>query len=100
MGGDNNQDDDKEAPKHNPPDNPFQDEQLRVLWDEGLKANNRYWLIRQAVQHGDRQLPPKWGLPISISECSIDDYQRLCWREQYGSIVAEPLRTKIIQQEP
>jgi transposase InsO family protein len=98
MGGDGDQEDDKTAVQDNPPTNPFENDQLRNLWDKGLKANNRYWLIRQAVQRGDRQLPPKWGLPISISECSIDDNQRLCWRERIWVPNHEPLRTAIIQQ--
>jgi transposase InsO family protein/predicted aspartyl protease len=98
MGGDGDQDDDDIAPRDNPPDNPFGDKRLHTLWEEGLRNNNRYWLIRQAVKQGERQLPPKWGLPISISECSIDGHQRLCWRDRIWVPHYEPLRTTIIQQ--
>jgi hypothetical protein len=66
------------ADKSDPPDNPFNESPLKVLWEEGLRANNRYWLLRRLVQEGARQLPPQWGLPISISECSIDEGRRLC----------------------
>jgi predicted aspartyl protease len=97
-GGDNDQDFDEEANKSEPPINPFINENLRQLWDEGLVKNNRYWLIRKAVQDGERQLPPKWGLPISITECSIDSGQRLCWRDRIWIPYFEPLRTAIIQE--
>ena len=82
MGGDSDQDGDKTALQDNPPDNPFGDQRLHTLWDKGLSQNNHYWLIREAVKQGDRQLPLNWGLPISISECSVDGYQRLCWRDR------------------
>ncbi|KAK4119369.1 hypothetical protein N657DRAFT_626802 [Parathielavia appendiculata] len=61
------------ADKSDPPENPFADVPLRDLWDQGLEANNRYWLIRKMVLDGERQFPSQWGLPISISECSIDE---------------------------
>jgi predicted aspartyl protease len=97
-GGDGDQDSDEEADKLNPPENPFTDKRLRSLWDDALKENNRYWLIRKAVLNGERQLPRQWGLPISISECSIDDGKRLCWRDRIWLPHYEPLRTAVIQE--
>jgi hypothetical protein len=97
MGGDQDKDTDESADKSDPPENPFTDEPLKSLWDQGLKANNRYWLIRQKVMDGERQLPPQWGLPISIAECSIDEGKRLCWRERIWLPYYEPLRTRVIQ---
>lgn len=78
-------------------ENPFNDDKLKELWQEGLEKHNRYWLIRQAIQQGERRLPPQWGLPISTSECSIDEGGRLCWRERIWAPDHEPLRTGIIQ---
>lgn len=97
-GGDQDHELDDPADRSNPPVNPFSNEPLRSLWDQGLEINNRYWLIRQLVQEGARQLPPQWGLPISISECSIDESQRLCWRGRIWLPHYEPLRTKVIQE--
>lgn len=60
MGGDTDQREDPIYNRSNPPINPFtKDTELKTLWDEGLRKNNRYWLIRKALQDGDRQLPPK-----------------------------------------
>lgn len=96
--GDQDHDLDDPADKSDPPENPFPHGPLENLWNEGLQANNRYWLIRQAVMEGERQLPPQWGLPISITECSIDEGKRLCWRGRIWLPHYEPLRTKVIQE--
>lgn len=95
--GDGDQDYDEVADRSDPPENPFENETLRRLWDDGLQANNRYWLIRHLVREGARQFPPQWGLPISISECSVDEGRRLCWRDRIWLPNHEPLRTKIVQ---
>jgi hypothetical protein len=97
LGGDGDQDDDDKATRDDPPTNPFLDLPLRGLWEEGLQKNNRYWLIRQLVIEGARQLPSKWGLPISMSECSVDDQKRLLWRDRVWIPNHEPLRTALIQ---
>ena len=97
LGGDGDQDDEEEVPHDDPPQNPFLDPPLQGLWEEGLQKNHRYWAIRQLVMKGARQLPPKWGLPISISECSIDDQKRLRWRDRIWIPNYEPLRTAVIQ---
>ena len=96
--GDQDGDDDDQADKSDPPENPFTDGSLKDLWDQGLEANNRYWLIRQLVKDGERQLPPQWGMPISIAECSIDEGKRLCWRGRIWLPLFEPLRTQVIQE--
>lgn len=97
IGGDADQEYDEVPDKESPPENPFLEPELRELWERSLQANNRYWLIRRAVMEGERQFPAKWGLPISISECSIDEGRRLCWRDRIWIPHHEPLRTKIIQ---
>ncbi|KAL2126283.1 hypothetical protein VTI74DRAFT_1265 [Chaetomium olivicolor] len=75
--GDQDGEGDDDADKSDPPENPFAEGPLKDLWNQGLEANNRYWLIRQMVKNSERQLPSQWGLPISISECSIDEGKRL-----------------------
>ena len=46
---------------------------------------------------GERRLPKEWGLPIMISECSVDAAHRLRWRGQIWILAFEPLRTRLIQ---
>ncbi|KJZ68297.1 hypothetical protein HIM_12312 [Hirsutella minnesotensis 3608] len=75
--GDTDQPDDAAADQDDTIENPFSDPELRKLWDEGLKRHNRYWLIRKAVQLGERRLPSHWGQPVMLSECSIDEKQVL-----------------------
>jgi hypothetical protein len=89
---------DDEADKFEALVNPFAENPLRELWEQALQANNRYWLIRQLVKEGARQFPKQWGLPISISECSIDEGGRLCWRDRIWLPFFEPLRTRVIQE--
>ena len=59
---------------------PFVEEDMIALWDAALQANYRYWKIRKAVMDGECRLPKIWGLPITISECSVDVAHRLRWR--------------------
>ena len=96
--GDTDQAGDETADQDKSVENPFTDEELQRLWNEGLKQHNRYWLIRKAVQQGERRLPSQWGLPVMLSECSIDDGQRLCWRERIWVPNYEPLRTRLMQE--
>ena len=51
----------------------------------------------KAVMDGKRRLPKKWGLPIMISECSIDAGHRLRWRGRIWIPALEPLRTRWIE---
>ncbi|KAM4063676.1 reverse transcriptase (RNA-dependent DNA polymerase) [Hirsutella rhossiliensis] len=60
--GDTDQPDDATTDQDDSIENPFSDPELQKLWDEGVK-HNRYWLIRKAVQQGERRLPSHWGLP-------------------------------------
>lgn len=96
--GDTDQAGDETACQDESVENPFTDEELQRLWNEGLKQHNRYWLIRKAVQQGERRLPSQWGLPVMLSECSVDDGQRLCWRERIWVPNYEPLRTRLMQE--
>ena len=76
---------------------PFVEEDMIALWDAALRANHRYWKIRKVVMDGERRLPKEWGLPIMISECSIDAAHRLRWRGRIWIPTFEPLQTRLIQ---
>ena len=75
----------------------FVEEDMIALWDAALQANHRYWKIRKAVVNGERRLPKEWGLPIMISECSVDAAHRLRWRGRIWIPAVEPLRMRLIQ---
>jgi transposase InsO family protein len=100
LGGDKDQAGDEEPNMGDIPLCPFADSEpkLQQLWKEALSHNKRYWLLRNMVRDGARQIPSHWGLPISISECSIDEGRRLLWRDRIWIPHYEPLRTSIIQQ--
>jgi transposase InsO family protein len=76
---------------------PFADAEMIALWDAGLKTNHRYWKMRKAVIDGERRLPKEWGLPITISECSVDGVHWLRWRGRLWIPAYQPLRTRLIQ---
>lgn len=76
---------------------PFVDVEMIALWDIALQTNHRYWKMRKAVMDGERKLPKEWGLPIMISECSVDAGHRLRWRGRIWIPAHEPLRTRLIQ---
>ncbi|KJZ68554.1 hypothetical protein HIM_12050 [Hirsutella minnesotensis 3608] len=71
--GDTDQPDGEAAERDDSSENPFSEPELQKLWDKGVEQRNRYWLIRRAVQRGERRVPSQWGLPVMLSECSIDD---------------------------
>lgn len=50
--GDQDRENDDQADKSDPPENPFAEGPLKDLWAQGLEANNRYELIRQLVKDG------------------------------------------------
>ena len=56
---------------------PFVDAELIALWDAELKNNHRYWKMWKAVMDGERRLPKESGLPITISECSMNGAHQL-----------------------
>ena len=76
---------------------PFVEEDMIALWDVALQANHRYWKIRKVVMDGERRLPKEWGLPIMISECSVDAAHRLHSRGRIWIPAFEPLQTRLIQ---
>jgi hypothetical protein len=100
LGGDKDHTGDKEPNIRDIPLYPFTDSEpkLQQLWKEALSYNKRYWLLQNMVCDGARQIPSHWGLPISISECSIDKGQQLLWRDHIWVLHYEPLHTSIIQQ--
>ncbi len=79
---DQDSDNNNQADKSDPPKNLFTNSSLKDLQDQGLEANNCYWLICQLVKDSKRQLLLQQRMPISIIECSINKGKRLCQRGQ------------------
>ena len=79
------------------PHSPFDQADLKALWEQALAANVRYKKIFTVVSTGQRKFPSEWGLAVSISECSIDN-GLLTWRGRTWIPAYEPLRTTLIQQ--
>jgi hypothetical protein len=100
LGGDKDHAGDKEPNMRDIPLCPFADSEpkLQQLWKEALSHNKRYWLLQNMVHDGARQILSHWGLPISISECSINEGQQLLWRDHIWVPHYKPLHTSIIQQ--
>ena len=69
----------------------FVEEDMIALWDAALQANYRYWKIQKTVMDGECKLPKEWGLPIMISECSVNAAHRLRWRGRIWIPAFEPL---------
>ncbi len=84
------------ADQARPIPSPFVEDTLKELWDQALRANNRYWLIRDCVARGDRRFPAPLGLKLSMAECSVDEDGRLHWRGRIWIPNHEPLRTRLI----
>ena len=78
-------------------DSPFSDPALSDLWHKGLQNNQRYWEAHDLVKDSARSFPKDWGLPWQISECTLDAFDRLCWRRRLWIPHFEPLRTQLIQ---
>ena len=76
---------------------PFVMEDMIAIWDAALRANYRYWKIRKAVMDGECRLPKEWGLPIMISEWSVDAAHQLRWCGRIWILTFEPLRMRLIQ---
>ena len=74
------------------------DEPLNQQWEEAMVSDPVYAEALSAVQAGNRRFKPSLGLKISISECDIDNFQRLRYRERLWVPSSELLRTGIIQR--
>jgi hypothetical protein len=61
MEGDKDQEGDENSDKTEPLVCPFAEleQKLRELWKQALAQNKRYWLMRNLVRDGARQIPPK-----------------------------------------
>ena len=79
---------------------PFGEEHLTDLWVTAITQDDDYSVIREAVRNKDRSLPPalQHRVRVQLSECSLDDHQRLLFRQRMWIPNSEPLRTTIMQQ--
>lgn len=78
-----------EAPEESSP--------LQVSWDNS-RANDR--LLRElaaSVRDGRARFPPSLNVKVSISECSLNDRDELCFRGRRWVPYSEPLRTQLMQ---
>jgi predicted aspartyl protease len=76
----------------------FREEDLQQLWEAALQNDPSYQEIFLAVLRGDRSFPPHLSLRISISECRIDVFNRLQFRDRTFLPDWEPLQTAVIQR--
>jgi len=72
-------------------DLPFEEQ-----WAEARARDEEYLRARQAVLNGERRFPVEMGWKASISECSVDEYMDLRYRDRRWVPNDEPLRTGII----
>src|SRR6266516_3343830 len=67
------------------------------LWTTALEQDKSFKEIRDAIERGDRRLPPQLKLQVTMAECSLDEKGRPRFRERLWAPEYEPLRTRIIQ---
>lgn len=77
---------------------PFQEEDLCILWKEGLKIDGTYRDIKKALVDKQRSFPPSVSIKISIAECSLDHMGHVRWRDRLLIPDYEPLQTAIIHK--
>ncbi|KAI0991352.1 hypothetical protein K3495_g16835, partial [Podosphaera aphanis] len=75
---------------------PFDDEELNMLWKEGIKADGQYRDIKNALLRGERCFPPSVTAKLSIAECQIDEKGYIRWRDRLFIPIYEPLQTALI----
>jgi len=77
---------------------PIQLSTLKDEWDQTQANDDTYIRLRQAIKDGARVFPIKLGIHVSISECSLDQNDRLLFRGRHWVPNSESLRTRIIQE--
>ena len=76
----------------------FEDENFKLLWDQGVKQDNNIKLLYDSLAKGDRSLPHSLNnLKISLSECRFDTKGALRFRNRIFIPNYEPLQTALIQ---
>ena len=68
--------------------------ELFVDWEQAIEHDEELRVVQQSVKDGQRRLPPRLLLKLSIAECSIVD-SRLMFRNRLW--IPKRLRTGLIQ---
>ncbi|KAI0993287.1 hypothetical protein K3495_g14897, partial [Podosphaera aphanis] len=79
----------------------FDDSELEVLWQQGIKSDENWRRARDAVQNGERSFPADLAtnLKANIAECTVAADSVLRGRENRVWVPDyEPLRTAIMQK--
>ena len=76
----------------------LQDMTLDEHWARVEPLDKKYSHIQEAVQGGAPQFPRELGIKASISECSIEPNDRLCYRGRRWVPNIESLRTRLLQE--
>ncbi|XPS94913.1 hypothetical protein M3J09_004211 [Ascochyta lentis] len=71
-------------------------EEFETLWKNAAKNDETYQLAKSSISSGARKFPVQLNLKVSLSECSVDDRDRLCYRGRVWVPNSDALRTKII----
>ncbi len=80
-----------------PPQSDEERPSIEDLWTTALEQDKSFKEIRDAIERGDRRLPPQLKLQVTMAECSLDEKGRPRFRERLWAPEYEPLRTRIIQ---
>ena len=70
---------------------------VRQLWTQATTDDESFMEIKNVVRQGQRRFPAILNLKVSVSDCTIDDGDFLCFRGRRWVPNSEPLRTKIIE---
>ncbi|KAF9700524.1 hypothetical protein EKO04_001724 [Ascochyta lentis] len=71
-------------------------EEFETLWKNAAKNDETYQLAKSSISLGARKFPVQLNLKVSLSECSVDDRDQLCYRGRVWVPNSDALRTKII----
>ncbi|KAF9691541.1 hypothetical protein EKO04_010214 [Ascochyta lentis] len=71
-------------------------EEFETLWKNAAKNDETYQLAKSSISSGARKFPVQLNLKVSLSECSVDKRDQLCYRGRIWVPNSDALRTKII----
>ncbi|KAK1914103.1 hypothetical protein P3342_007349 [Pyrenophora teres f. teres] len=71
-------------------------ELIQDHWDEATQADSVYQEVKAAVRENKRSLLSSRKIAISLGDCTIDEEDKLRWRDRIWVLDYEPLRTGVI----
>ena len=77
---------------------PFEDDNLNKLWNEGQQVDGQFRDIKKALFENQRCFPVSVSAKISIAECTIDENNKVRWRDRLLIPDYEPLQTALIHR--